>query len=230
MQRNGSFSVRPCRLKWTYSLFRRMAPVAPFYLGANPVPSGSTLNLRHQSMSQANLARSPPSQSPKSPSSAGNRSSLPPPARTSATPRAGDESAFINQHQPALETTPEDAEHAVQPPAAEDSHAPTPPPHESPISPTSGRPQTLADKASRRKSRHGTMDRAFKFPDPSSPTIGSDSDKTPKSEEPPKQGADAVAPSSIEVPPPPPVEKERTLEQDDAIGDDEVGETVEVPL
>jgi chitin biosynthesis protein CHS5 len=204
-----------------------MLPVAPFYLGATPVKNVNALSLRHQSMSQASLVRSPPPNS-NSLTSAGNRSSLPPPARNSTGSRAGDESTFVNQHQPALEPMPEDSEPSVAPPVPE--HSPPVPgsdqnPDQQPKSPKS--PLTQADRANRRKSRHGTMDRAFKFPDTTTPPAVNhpDSDVTPRASESP-----AVAPAVIEVPPPPPVEKERAVEPEDAAGDDELGETEDIPL
>lgn len=210
-----------------------MLPVAPFYLGATPVKNVNALSLRHQSMSQASLVRSPPP-NPNSPTTASNRSSLPPPARNSTGSRAGDESTFVNQHQPALEPTPEDSEptaSSVAPPVPEHSPEPAPAPasganqDQQPMSPKS--PLTQADRANRRKSRHGTMDRAFKFPDtaPSAGQENADSDVTPRASE-----STAAAPTVIEVPPPPPVEKERAAEPEDAAGDDELGETEDIPL
>lgn len=81
------------------------------------------------------------------------------------------------------------------------------------------------------------MKRDFKFP-PSSPPSG-DNDSGSGS---PKITEDAqkmkghvkaqesvISPSSIEVPPPPPVEKERSNSTVDD-GEDEVGDTFEVPL
>jgi len=76
------------------------------------------------------------------------------------------------------------------------------------------------------------MKRNWKFP-----TLASSDNGSPKSSEGDGQKTrghlkaqeSLISPSSIEVPPPPPVEKERSTNTVDD-GEDEVGDTVEVPL
>lgn len=82
------------------------------------------------------------------------------------------------------------------------------------------------------------MNHNFKFPTPtSSPVVpSSQPNPAPQRRPPPEQlehpdSATVVTPSSIEVPPPPLVEKEKTasnvsLEE----GEDDVGDTVDIPL
>ncbi|KAF9498915.1 hypothetical protein BDN71DRAFT_1442896 [Pleurotus eryngii] len=83
--------------------------------------------------------------------------------------------------------------------------------------------QSSSPDAGKRKSRAGTMNKDFKFPSPaSSPVV--DTHRSLKSSPP------VMTPSSIEVPPPPPVEKERSLSGSVDEGDDDVGETEDIPL
>jgi hypothetical protein len=76
------------------------------------------------------------------------------------------------------------------------------------------------------------MKRDFRFPASSPPDSGSP--QSPESGDSKVKGhvkaqESVISPSSIEVPPPPPVEKERSVSTvDDA--EDDVGDTVEVPL
>lgn len=93
---------------------------------------------------------------------------------------------------------------------------------------------------SKRKSRNGVMNREFKFPTPSSSPVLSNAPVRKERKSPPAQLEEEssvsvqptiITPSSIEVPPPPPVEKERSVSRssvDD--GEDEVGDTVDIPL
>lgn len=73
------------------------------------------------------------------------------------------------------------------------------------------------------------MKRDFKFPSSTPPDSTSGSPKSQESKGHVKAQESVVSPSSIEVPPPPPVEKERSTSTVDD-GEDEVGDTVEVPL
>jgi len=86
------------------------------------------------------------------------------------------------------------------------------------------------------------MDREFKFPPsaesqglpPGQQTTASHANDTSRArddgpEEAQLTAVNVVAPSSVEVPPPPPIEKERSpINHDD--GDDDVGETEEISL
>jgi hypothetical protein len=79
------------------------------------------------------------------------------------------------------------------------------------------------------------MDRNFKFPSTSSPSPPAVPD-LPSSNKPSADSDDTgltsvgvVAPSSVEVPPPPPVEKERVSHSVEE-GEEEVGETEEIAL
>ena len=71
------------------------------------------------------------------------------------------------------------------------------------------------------------MNRDFKFPATRStaPPPGLDESKLAQ----PASAKAVITPSSIEVPPPPPIEKERTQSSMDE-GEDEVGDTVDIPL
>lgn len=99
----------------------------------------------------------------------------------------------------------------------------------SPSSPSPSSPQNSSSEAPRRS---GSMKRNWKFP-----TLASSDNGSPKSPEVDGQKTKGhlkaqeslISPSSIEVPPPPPVEKERPTNTIDD-GEDEVGDTVEVPL
>ncbi|KAJ3787750.1 fibronectin type III/BRCA1 domain-containing protein [Lentinula aff. detonsa] len=209
---------------------KRMVAIGAYYLGAEP--SASTHSFRPQSMSQA-------SQSTSSLAARTNRASLPAPARKSptfttmpATPES--HSAFVNQPNSlgspiAEEESPSKAEStppSTTSPSLDDSGASTP-------------------TATKRKSRSGTMNRDFRFP-PNATETGA-ARKSPPAALPVKQQgqvddegegeqtAKMITPSAIEVPPPPPVEKERSTgslgsRHSNDEGDDDVGDTVEVDL
>ncbi|KAJ3514564.1 hypothetical protein NLJ89_g2300 [Agrocybe chaxingu] len=201
---------------------KRMVPIAAYYLGAN-TPSTATFSARPQSMSQASLPYSPAS----------------PPPNQSATPPA---STFVNQPEPSkmhppfgptLEEREDDPD--TQSVQLERGATPTP----------------VKEK---RKSKPGSMNKDFRFP-PASPTISSaaapasatasqeeaakqaepTSDPVQKKTEeakPQEQAPAVVTPTSIEVPAPPVVEKEKNLSRVslDESGDDDVGDTVDIPL
>jgi len=104
--------------------------------------------------------------------------------------------------------------------------------HLPPVASSSSSPSSPQDSSSEAHRRSGSMKRNWKFP-----TLHSSDDGSPKSPEIDGQKTKGhlkaqeslVSPSSIEVPPPPPVEKERALNTTDD-GEDEIGDTVEVPL
>jgi hypothetical protein len=202
---------------------RRMVPIASFYLGAaSAVPPSSAGYNRPQSMSQA---PGTPASPPPNNQASKVRASMPPPARGSGTPPNASSSAFAGQRQ---------APRGIEPPVPE---------HDEDMDIVQGQMErtavssaTSAIKAEHRKSRNGSMNREFKFP-PTSP-VSSASPQTPvvhvsehlTEEEARHPGV--ITPSSIEVPPPPPMEKEKSMSKvslDDS-GDDDVGDTVDIPL
>ncbi|KAF8337209.1 fibronectin type III/BRCA1 domain-containing protein [Amanita rubescens] len=166
-------------------------------------------------MSQASLPRSPNSATSPSPRGIGNRASMPAPSRTSAhsppypgkSPSSPESRTRSSRFEPTME---EDGEIDVLP---------------------------ERDADIKRMSR-GEMNKDFKFPvartAPSSPPEpphgkksaprGLDSTKLAQ----PASAKPIITPSSIEVPPPPPVEKERS--QSSVEDGDEVGDTVDIPL
>ncbi|RDB20046.1 Chitin biosynthesis protein CHS5 [Hypsizygus marmoreus] len=209
---------------------KKMVPIASFYLGATPISPSTHFNTRPQSMSQASIPRTPTSPVHKQSKSPAHRASMPPPSRSAASP-PNNVSPFLNQspenqaRSTPFEPTPEEPteDEGVEEVRLE-------------------RTTSTNSKESKRKSRNGTMNPEFRFPSPSSspvqPTIPKKDVNQRKS--PPAQldepGSAApkpnvITPSSIEVPPPPPVEKERStssvsLEE----GEDDVGDTVDIPL
>lgn len=196
-----------------------MMPIRPFYLGENP---SSPSHFRPQSMSQANL--SSPTQrsatsSPTQQKHAINRQSMPPQRVSAASPPAS--------APPSARKIPEEVEPASgdegdgsedQPGRARKGtmsknfrfppHNPAQPPPPVPALPPTETPATPADKenASDAKAKGALKD--------------VDSDMT---------NVAVVTPSSVEVPPPPPVEKERPLGSANDL-DDDVGETEEISL
>ena len=89
-----------------------------------------------------------------------------------------------------------------------------------------------ASKERRRSRQPGTMNKAFKFP-PTSPTTPPGlSNRKHSGDGDDMESVGVVAPRSVEVPPPPPVEKELSTSGqlvEDGEGDD-VGETEEISL
>ncbi|KAJ7914823.1 hypothetical protein B0H13DRAFT_2001259 [Mycena leptocephala] len=204
-QRALQLSIPIVQPHWVFACHteRRLVSIAAYNLGATPPTPASA---RPQSMSQASLPRSPTSPA------AGSRQSMPPLARNNApSPPAPQASSFVNQPPasatPPLEPTPE----------ADDSDT------------EEVKLERVVDRTvmEKRMSRTGTMNREFKFPTPvSSPTVA-DTPNMPSIHR-------VVTPSNIEVPPPPPVEKElgvsppRSARSDE--GEEELGETVDIPL
>jgi len=207
-----------------------MVPIANYYLGANPTPataSAATFSNRPQSMSYSTGPQSAPVGGSSGP---GVRASMPPPARSPPG------TAFVNSQQPPPRPIgiPESADSDTEEVALEATGT------------SDGEGRT--SKESKRKSRTGTMNKAFKFP-PEPPASGKDEatptpsisvtehksgdgEDEPSSEKAKAKGKEKQSTSNIEVPPPPPVEKERTprasieSEGSDDIGDD----TVDIPL
>ncbi|PFH49001.1 hypothetical protein AMATHDRAFT_81537 [Amanita thiersii Skay4041] len=215
---------------------RKMVPIASYYLGANPTtPTSSTFG-RHQSMSQASLSRTQANSPPSQKSS--NRSSLPPPSRTPASSPPST-STFANQTNMSAPDARTKGTARFEPTPEED------------VETDDVLPDQNADVT--RKRRSGTMNRGFKFP-PSRNSSSStpqeqgaeerkqSEEKAQSGEEGGKQKESSIAqqpasakaivltPSSIEVPPPPPVEKERSVSSSVEDGEDDVGDTVDIPL
>ncbi|KAG5635498.1 hypothetical protein H0H81_011033 [Sphagnurus paluster] len=206
---------------------KKMVPIASFYLGATPAsPMSSATFNRTQSMSQASIPRSSSSPTPNQPKSSSNRASMPAPARPAGSPPS-QVSPFVNQsgspevanRHPPFDPTPEEL--------TEDNDA------EEVQLQRSTSPES--NKDSKHKGRHGSMNREFKFPTPSSspiqPNIPVRKERKSAATQLEPDEPSVVTPSSIEVPPPPPVEKERSVSStslDD--GEDDVGDTVDIPL
>ena len=229
-----------------------MVPIGSFYLGASSTPPSSAVFGRPQSMSQASLPYSPTSP-PSNQSSRGTptsyRASMPATARggSSSAVSPGSTSAFINQPSSAgrppqsrFESTLEEGDEDTGLQRVQPENIIT--------------TESATSAESKRKSR-GVMNPEFKFP-PSSPTTsvasgpgvaagGIPSDPQKRGSLPTtiedqrhegKKDDEAIkkhtaVPSRIEVPAPPLVEKETDgrVSLDD-LGDDDVGDTVDIPL
>lgn len=101
---------------------------------------------------------------------------------------------------------------------------------------------TSTDSA--RKIPSGTMNREFRFPVPGSPPVQDSPikkglERKSTTSPPPalpsqgdelERGKAVITPSNIEVPPPPPVEKEGSTSNVVDEGEDDVGDTVDIPL
>jgi len=193
-----------------------MIPIANFYLGVS-TPSSGGFN-RPVSMSQASLPRSPvsppPNQSNKQvPSS--YRASMPVPSRIPDTPPSH-ASAFIGQ--PSSARGPNNSRTLATPGEELEQD-----------------PELQTAKLEKRKSRTGSINMDFRFPQ----TAASMSAPEEQGEAPKKDTAETQRtiqhvrkPSAIEVPAPPPVEKEANFSTVSLAEstDDEVGPTVEIDL
>jgi hypothetical protein len=192
----------------------RMVPIQQFYLGNPQTPSSSSYP-RPQSMSQASLTSTGANTQPKNHA---NHQSVPAVHSSPSIPATNQRTL---PPQPPLESTPEEAE---------------------------GKPdeegETSEEPKRTGRRREGTMNKSFRFPpDPTSappvPDIPKDLPATtqeskPRGEEKRTRGSKdsdeiaMVVPSSVEVLPPPPIEKERATS---SISDlDDVGETEEISL
>lgn len=176
---------------------------------------------RPQSMSQASLPQS--AQAAK----AANRASMPVPSRTPTSPgptSGASSEPSLKAARKTFEPTPEESGDG------DESHDTLP----------QTRPTSTRGPA---RVRHGTMDREFKFPPAGSPPEsdiasrsrqatgtgpGNTQHAPDDAEEAGLTAVDVIAPI-VEVPPPPPIEKERPLTSHDD-GDEDVGETEEISL
>jgi len=202
---------------------KKMVPIHPYYLGANP-PAPSSFSSRPQSMSQASLSRETQNTSPSQQQRhAINRQSMPPQRVSSASPVSQPHSS----------------------PGAAKRFEPMPEEQE----------ETQEETEERRPSGHvrkGTMSKNFRFPPPAPPTQPPPAPSAPSNgASPPREASNAsdhaatssedaedsglttvgmVAPSSVEVPPPPPIEKELATNNVPDSVDDDLGETEEISL
>ncbi|KAH9911141.1 uncharacterized protein BXZ73DRAFT_108217 [Epithele typhae] len=186
---------------------KKMMPIRPFYLGEHP---SSPSHFRPQSMSQATLPSPSQRSSTSSPTQqkAANRQSMPP----QREPETGEDE---DEDQPGRTRKGTMSKNFKFPPASP-SQPPPPVPSipdipptisvtdvdDAPQAPSADAPQTPPKV----ESGHAPQDL--------------DSDLTPVA---------VVTPSSVQVPPPPPVDKERPLANGNDL-DDDVGETEEISL
>ncbi|KAF8638089.1 hypothetical protein AX17_002450 [Amanita inopinata Kibby_2008] len=213
---------------------KKMVPIASYYLGASPAtPMSSTPFTRPQSMSQASLNRQTPGIA-SSPKSAGNRASMPPPSRGPVgSPPNNASSSYVG-------TSPESRARTVASSRIEPTVEEVAETDEAVLDPTA---------EFKRKSRTGIMNKEFRFPPERGTSPAPPSEQGKEEDEEDEEGRKVMAPpgldssklsqpvsakaivtpSSIEVPPPPPVEKERPLSSVDD-GEEEVGDTEDIPL
>ncbi|RPD68238.1 hypothetical protein L226DRAFT_527380 [Lentinus tigrinus ALCF2SS1-7] len=211
---------------------KKMMPIRPFYLGEHP---SSPSHFRPQSMSQANL--SSPSQrsgtsSPTQQKHAANRQSLPPqrvsassPPAMSPTQSSGRGSApRIPEEQEVLSEEEEEDQpgRTRKGTMSKNFRFPSPnpaqpPPPVPPVPPTiSVTPAEEAEPVVAQEDAPQTPPKA-------------DAPVPEKEVDPELTSVGVVAASSVEVPPPPPVDKERPLGSPNEL-DDDVGETEEISL
>ena len=205
-----------------------MVPISAFYLGiTQSSPMNSPPFVRPQSMSQASLPQSAHA------AKAANRASMPASSQTPISPGPSPPSSSGAQPKPVrkvFEPTPEEGGDADEPPVAA-----------SPVTVAAAETKSTRNRGPPR-TRHGTMDREFKFPPsaeshtlpPGQQTSASHANDTSRThndgpEEAQLTAVNVVAPSSVEVPPPPPIEKERSPTNHED-GDEDVGETEEISL
>lgn len=204
----------------------------------------------------------PPSQSPPANSRSGGgqtRASMPPPVRVSSASPSGS-SAFVNQPPPKEEDGEEYEDRSPTPTGKgkeiADGERATPEGRTS-VADDDGehvhleRTTSATSTESKRKSRSGTMNKSFRFP-PESPSVSPvipDAHPPRGTKAPPPEltgnagghgpgeekevaKPSVITPSSIEVPPPPPVEKERSGRStlSDELDLDDVGDTEEISL
>ena len=238
-----------------------MVPIGSFYLGASSTTPSSASFGRPQSMSQASLPfspTSPPSNQSARGTPASYRASMPAPARGNSSPAVSPNvtSAFVNQPSSAgrppqsrFESTVEEGEHSDDPDLQKVQLE------------RSGTAGSVTSVDAKRKSR-GVINPEFKFPPSpptapapapgvthagnnngteiqsdlqkknSPPTVIEDQSILKRKQDEAGRKPSVVSPSSIEVPAPPLVEKERTMSRvslDDS-ADDDVGDTVDIPL
>lgn len=188
-------------------------------------------------MSHTQLPYTPPATGGSSKGTpASYRSSMPPPARSPPN-SAG---SFVNSQPLSAAATSAASSRPQFEPTVEESS--TEDAEEVKLQASSASPQDEQTPTSeKRKSRAGTMNKTFKFP-PSPPAEGAPPlPSTGEQANPPKEGGAPTTdkgkgkardsePPVMDVPPPPPVEKERTRAQSMSESEDDVGDTVDIPL
>jgi len=221
-QRALQLSIPIVQPQWILACLaeKRMVPIQQFYLGNPQTPSSSSYP-RPQSMSQASLTSVNANTQTKVHA---NHQSVP---AVHTSPTSSTTDRHTPSSQPPLESMPEEGEEKLEDGEEEASNKPV--------------------RTGRR--REGTMNKSFKFPpdptpsEPAPPVPDMPKDLPAAAQKPkPKPSAEdkrarksdesdevaMVAPSSIEVPPPPPIEKEGTIS---SVSDlDDVGETEEISL
>ncbi|KAM6496362.1 fibronectin type III/BRCA1 domain containing protein [Amanita muscaria] len=211
-QRALQLSIPVVQPQWILACHRekKMVPIASYYLGASPSsPMSAHPFSRPQSMSQASLPRVPHSAPATTGGRSNNRASLPAPSRNQHPTQSPPAASFVNQpHTASPETRARTSR--IEPTVEEDG--------ETEDATTSDQEQDYELVR-----RSGEMKRDFKFP----ATRPSALDAPTTATQP--QSLKPVTPSNIEVPPPPPVEKERSLSSVEDV-DEEVGPTVDIPL
>jgi len=215
---------------------KKMVPIHPYYLGATP-PAPTQLS-RPQSMSQASLpsAHSASPSQQQHPTRAANRQSMPPQRVSSASPPAA---AAPHRFEPMPEEQEESEELNVSrspghirkgtmtknfkfPPPAQSQLPPPVPPMPKERAPTS--PPQQKESASPRPD--------VQTPEETAATPGSappvSAGRRASTEEAKLSPVPVITPSVVEVPPPPPVDKEVAPHIPE--GDDDLGETEEISL
>ncbi|KAI0716276.1 hypothetical protein C8Q76DRAFT_723588 [Earliella scabrosa] len=210
---------------------KKMMPIRPFYLGENP---SSPSHFRPQSMSQANLSSPSQRSATSSPThqKAANRQSMPPQRVSAASPPASSPTQSTGRastHKIPEEPVPEEDEESDDDrpgrtrkgTMTKNFRFPSPNPAQPPP-PVPSLPPTISVTSA------DEPEPAAREEAPQTPPKA-ESSAPARNVEPELTTVGVVAPSSVEVPPPPPVEKERPLGSANDL-DDDVGETEEISL
>ncbi|KAF9815791.1 hypothetical protein IEO21_04375 [Rhodonia placenta] len=198
---------------------KKMVPIHPYYLGANP-PVPATYS-RPQSMSQASLSRETQSASPSQQQKhVANRQSMPPQRVATASPPSSSPHSAPGRR---FEPTPEEHEegegeaaprgtgHVRKGTMSKNFRFPPPAPPTPPPVPSGA-------------GEGGSPPQAETRPEPQPTPQAQDTEEAALT------AVGVVAPSSVEVPPPPPVDKEVAPHSMPDTVDDDVGETEEISL
>ncbi|KAH9835342.1 uncharacterized protein C8Q71DRAFT_765316 [Rhodofomes roseus] len=212
---------------------KKMVPIHPYYLGATP-PAAAQFT-RPQSMSQASLQRAQsasPSQQ-QHPNRAANRQSMPPQRVSSASPPA----AAAHRFEPMPEEQEDEGDEVS---ASHSGHirkgtmtknfkfpppSPPPPVPPMPTEPAPTSPPHQQSTSPRHESEPKPRKEAAAPPDSAPPVSAG---RRASTEEARLSPVPVITPSVVEVPPPPPVDKEIAPRIPE--GDDDLGETEEISL
>ncbi|RDX42558.1 hypothetical protein OH76DRAFT_96135 [Lentinus brumalis] len=218
---------------------KKMMPIRPFYLGESP---SSPSHFRPQSMSQANLSSPSQRSATSSPTQqkAANRQSLPPQRVSAASPPAmsptqpsgrGSAPRIPEEERESFEEEGEGDDADADRPGRvrkgtlsknfrfPPSGPAQPPP---PVPPVPAPPTISVTPAEE-------VEPVVQEEAPQTPPKVEEPEPTEEAADPELTTVGVVAPSSVEVPPPPPVDKERPLGSPNEL-DDDVGETEEISL